>query len=409
MKKILFLLLPLAPALALAQTGTVKDSVRVLTTAEISAGNTPADTSHFYYIEGGSWKKVRMDSIARVARLKLAGNRGDVTVSSDGLTWDLNSGVVDSMQLSAGAVVLPGAKVTGTLPVSKGGTNTGTLTANKLMVGNATSGVLTPADLHWNNSASFLGIGETDLTTSPNNVFKLTVKGNFPVLFNTTSTSPSNTYGGTRFARSVNTVNAGNGFQFSFLNSSDTLTEYAYFGTYIIDNTVGSTDGGIIFSPTLNNVRTDAVWILNTGNVGIGTSGPSVQLHTTGQVRFAGEANFDPVHTDASGNLIDGGVSDANLKNTIQPIQYGLSEINALNPVSFHWNDENRRLDNSTPDMGFIAQDVMNVIPESVRSNGNGELQLDYKAITATLVKAIQQQQAQIEALQQRITQLENK
>ena len=402
MKRILFLFLPFLPYLATAQVA--KDTVTVLTLAQIPAGAI-RDTTNFTFVQDNAFKKATFDSLAKYTRVKLIGDRGDITVSgATGLTWELDAGVVDSMQLSAGAVVLPGAKVTGTLPVSKGGTNTGTLTANKLMVGNATSGVLTPADLHWNNSASFLGIGETDLST-----FKLTVKGQFPVLFNATSDSPSNTYGGTRFARSVNTVNAGNGFQFSFLNSSDTLTEYGYFGTYIIDNTVGSADGGIIFSPTLNNARTDAVWILNTGNVGIGTSGPSVQLHTTGQVRFAGEANFDPVHTDASGNLIDGGVSDANLKNTIQPIQYGLSEINALNPVSFLWNDENRRLDNSTPDMGFIAQDVMNVIPESVRSNGNGELQLDYKAITATLVKAIQQQQAQIEALQQRITQLENK
>jgi hypothetical protein len=53
--------------------------------------------------------------------------------------------------------------LTGVLPVANGGTNTTTLTANKVMVGNGTSGVLTPTNLHWDNSSSRLGIG----TASP--------------------------------------------------------------------------------------------------------------------------------------------------------------------------------------------------------------------------------------------------
>jgi hypothetical protein len=47
---------------------------------------------------------------------------------------------------------------TGLLPVARGGTNAGVLTANKVMVGNGTLGVLTPSNLHWNNSLSQLGV-----------------------------------------------------------------------------------------------------------------------------------------------------------------------------------------------------------------------------------------------------------
>jgi hypothetical protein len=145
------------------------------------------------------------------------------------------------------------------------------------------------------------------------------------------------------------------------------------------------------------------------GNVGIGTATPAVQFHTTSNVRFAGLANYDPVETDADGDIIDGGASDFNLKNSIEPINYGLNCINQLKPVSYLWNDVNRKLDSTIPDIGFIAQDVMDVIPEAVRSNGDGDLQLNYKAITATLVKAMQEQQALIKALEQRIINLENK
>jgi hypothetical protein len=164
--------------------------------------------------------------------------------------------------------------LTGVLPVANGGTNTTTLTANKVMVGNGTSGVLTPTDLHWNNSNTLLGIGETTLST-----FKLTVKGNFPILFNTTSTANTLTYGGTRFFRNTSTLNNGNGFQFSFNNTSSAAAEYSYFGSYIIDNTAGSEDGGFILSPTLNATRTEAMRITNTGNVGIGQTTPTAVLH----------------------------------------------------------------------------------------------------------------------------------
>jgi microcystin-dependent protein len=51
--------------------------------------------------------------------------------------------------------------VTGTLPVANGGSGASTLTANKILVGNGTSAVLAPTNLHWDNTNSRLGVGDT--------------------------------------------------------------------------------------------------------------------------------------------------------------------------------------------------------------------------------------------------------
>lgn len=66
MKRILYFLLAFLPIGIYAQ-GTVKDSVTVLTDSEISAG-TLADSVRIYYIQGGSWKKSRMDSLYQFTR-----------------------------------------------------------------------------------------------------------------------------------------------------------------------------------------------------------------------------------------------------------------------------------------------------------------------------------------------------
>jgi hypothetical protein len=291
--------------------------------------------------------------------------------------------------------------VTGTLPVANGGTNATTLTANKVMVGNGTSGVLTPTDLHWDNSNTFLGIGETSLST-----FKLTVKGAFPILFNTTSTANTLTYGGTRFFRNTSTLNNGNGFQFSFNNSSSAAAEYSYFGSYIIDNTASSEDGGFIFAPTLNATRTEAMRILNNGETLIG--------YTTSQGAYKLQVNSQIFATNATI-----ATSDIRFKENIQPLDKGLEIINKLKPVKFNFITTTENNFSEFDEIGFIAQDVEGalstelfakaVVKKLDEDKDDSALGLMTEKFIPILVKAIQEQNALIKALEQRIINLENK
>lgn len=80
--------------------------------------------------------------------------------------------------LGFGAIALnQAAAVTGTLPVTNGGIGVATLAASKIMVGNTTSGVLTPDALHWDATNTRLGIN----TSTPTE--RLEVNGNVKATF----------------------------------------------------------------------------------------------------------------------------------------------------------------------------------------------------------------------------------
>jgi hypothetical protein len=99
-------------------------------------------------------------------------------------------------------------------------------------------------------------------------------------------------------------------------------------------------------------------------------------------------------------------VSDGRLKKNIADISYGLNEILALRSVTYNMNDQE---DTGVKALGFIAQEAMQVIPESVSEMMGGMYGMDKLAIVPVLVKAIQEQQAIINDLTTRLTALENK
>ena len=103
--------------------------------------------------------------------------------------------------------------------------------------------------------------------------------------------------------------------------------------------------------------------------------------------------------------------SDARLKKNISPLTSSLEKLLALNPVSYQWKSG----EDTRSHIGFLAQELETVIPEAVyKPTGNSETSTDkygvnYSTIIPVLVKAIQEQQQQIDELKTRVRALENK
>lgn len=105
--------------------------------------------------------------------------------------------------------------------------------------------------------------------------------------------------------------------------------------------------------------------------------------------------------------------SDLRLKTNIGEYSKGLKEVLAIKPKTWYFNEASG-LDKTQKHLSPIAQELQQIMPEMVSTykgklNGKEQelLQVDASDMTWLLVKAIQEQQAIIEKLNQRITALE--
>ena len=100
--------------------------------------------------------------------------------------------------------------------------------------------------------------------------------------------------------------------------------------------------------------------------------------------------------------------SDCRLKKNIRNITYGLSAVMQLQPKIFNWKDNFVSSENGKEMLGFIAQDIQQIIPEVVEQFSDGSdivfdcqtvtnpLRVNEKFIIPILTKAIQEQQCTI-------------
>ena len=148
------------------------------------------------------------------------------------------------------------------------------------------------------------------------------------------------------------------------------------------------------------------------GDVAIGLSanaGSEFRVNLAGQ-----DTSTDVLTLTRAGNMTITGTltenSDISLKENIKPLESQLEIVNKLNPVSYNKKENKESLVPFTgkKEIGFIAQEVEEILPELVFENKEGIKSLAYANMNAILVKAIQELKADNDSLKARIETLEN-
>lgn len=195
----------------------------------------------------------------------------------------------------------------------------------------------------------------------------------------------------------------------------DMVTDVAtsVFGAYGSGQSYGAIGAGMMY--LYNDLAAGGIAFMAAGASGtirFATGGNTevARFASNGEPRmaFLAGSGSRAVLADAEGDL-SAPVSDRSTKENIRPLQTGISKIMQLRPVLFEYKDEFKNYGKGVQ-VGFIAQDIQQVLPNSVYTNfSNGKMGYNEIDIVPLLVRAVQEQQKMIEDLREEIKKLKRK
>ena len=230
-----------------------------------------------------------------------------------------------------------------------------------------------------------VGIG----TTTPTNILEI-VNASNPTIRITDTTN--NCYTELNATDTVGYVGTASNHAFGFTTNNTERMRIDSSGNLLVGTTTQSFSARATFyNPTANNTISS--------QVSSNTSSTYLGVNSSGSYTFyvTGAGQIGAVSTSITA------ISDARLKTNIQSIKYGLETITSLKPVMYDF-IENDLVQGQPDNLGFIAQDVKEVVPELVSEglnkaeDGSPYLTLKMGDMLPIIVKAIQEQQALITA-----------
>jgi hypothetical protein len=150
--------------------------------------------------------------------------------------------------------------------------------------------------------------------------------------------------------------------------------------TQLNSNTVVSGSSQITLSSTTGGSTTSDVRF---GSLGIGMAASG----TSGRI-------------DASGDIVAFSTSDRNFKENITPIPNALEKISKISGNTYDWKEDMKDFHGfEGNDVGVIAQEIEEVLPQLVTTRETGYKAVKYDKLVALLIEGIKEQQTQIHNL----------
>ncbi|MDR0546253.1 MAG: tail fiber domain-containing protein, partial [Dysgonamonadaceae bacterium] len=96
--------------------------------------------------------------------------------------------------------------------------------------------------------------------------------------------------------------------------------------------------------------------------------------------------------------------SDRNAKSNILPLFNSLDKVKSLNPITFDWKNSKQARKSEAgialQEIGFLAQDVEQILPELVVEDEDGNKLINYTGVIPVLTDAIKELSAKIDQLE---------
>jgi hypothetical protein len=217
------------------------------------------------------------------------------------------------------------------------------------------------------------------------------------------------TTGDITLSGTVNSLAAGT-YSISVTGNAGTVTNGAYTNSgnaftasgNSFRNRIGIGDGN---GTPYTNTGSPGVWLSYNGaaDMFMGSYNSTTWGVYIGAWKYTVDSNGDTV---ASGNVTGYGTpSDIRYKENVKPIFNALNKVLQLEGKTFNWKPDTKQhsIIKLESDVGFIAQQVQEVLPEIVRKNDDGYLSIRERAIVPLLVEAIKEQQKQIDELKKKL------
>ena len=214
-----------------------------------------------------------------------------------------------------------------------------------------------------------------------------------------------------------------------FVATGDNPTFGGITGDYVVVDVVAVGDvnaltpGGTATNPAIvfaNTAQTsnNGIYSANSSTINITTAGTQRATFNgnglkinNGALGVDVNASTTDGRIDASNDIVAYSSSDRRWKENIKPIDNALNKILKIGGYTFDWKElteEERKTQhgNEGHDVGVIAQEVEEVLPEVVTTRENGFKGVKYDKMVALLIEGMKEQQSQIEELKSEISKL---
>jgi len=159
--------------------------------------------------------------------------------------------------------------------------------------------------------------------------------------------------------------------------------------------TLANTTGDL----TITNNANDQDVIFQSDNGSGGTTAYITLDGSEGTVEIAKATNVDGTLT-STGDVVAFYSSDKRLKDNIEPIEDPLEKMDKIGGYTFIWNDKQSTYEGH--DIGVIAQEIQEVLPELVTERDNGYLAVKYEKIVPLLIESIKELKQEVDDIKQK-------